>query len=812
LPSSDESWRAVPVALLRHAGYPVSDLDHLADDTLARRAHALLDAWHTATAEAAAMRPTARDDNGAFGAALGSLRHLSGEHADLVAYSAAVAEFDRLLADLESGHADAVAVGRARLAELFADPWRQQVLLLSNPAVLDQVRDWLADPHSSGARTRKLADLLTMYMQRITTKNETNSHFGPFAVARFDQASNGVAWSMREAPDRFAFLAHWAASRLLSACTPSPDTVRPRPHPLAFPTSHGPIRYDYVDGDGLPYPWVLSGPTEPLTDVRHRWLFGQVDGERTVGSLRELWSASQDTDGFDTALAALVDRGLIVAEAELPAGEANTISGLRTVNAPLADRLDVQLADFATAPPGRRVRILAALTDSYTEIVAAPAVRRLGQHYADRGVLFEECVSRVHEVAVGPEVERFVTEELAEVYDGILFGSRLRLAAERAVFAEWLDSVFGPERDVALGDVLERHLADRAFFVARCDVIDREVAAAERGLAETLLQCWDGRSEEVDMPVGTVRALLTTIRDAPAAVCNPDVMIAAPNADAIRRGDFLGIVGDCHAVRDLLTHGPFVPLLRQHAPDLAAHVLAGYRRVIDADEVLVDVVRAHDSKIAAQWELPVPHLEIAGRSPKSRADVLLPRDLRLRVDSRGDVSLHACRFEGRRVRLMASMSGADSIRHDPTALFAFARSLGGGLLSGVDLPHLPRLRMGRAVLTRRRWRVPVGELDGWRPFRRFASADARLFVSAALLRERLHLPRQVFAKFPHEPKPVYVDWHAPLLVRQFHRLARGAPAAATVELTEMLPAPEDLWLDIDGSSYTAELRCTVFSR
>ena len=41
--------------------------------------------------------------------------------------------------------------------------------------------------------------------------------------------------------------------------------------------------------------------------------------------------------------------------------------------------------------------------------------------------------------------------------------------------------------------------------------------------------------------------------------------------------------------------------------------------------MLVDVVRAHDSKIAAQWELPVPHMEIAGRFPKSRADVLLRR-------------------------------------------------------------------------------------------------------------------------------------------------------------------------------------------
>ena len=809
MPFSDESWSVVPVALVRHAGYPVRDLDRLADDTLAEAVRELLGAWRVATCAATAVPTSQRGDGGAFGAALGSLRHPPGEHADLAVYSAAVAEFDRLLAVVEASHADAVAAGRAHIAELFGDPWRQQVLLLSNDSVLDQVRDWLADPHASGARTRKLTDLLTMYLQRITTKNETNSHFGPFAVARFDEAAKGLAWSVRDEPYRVAFLAHWAASGLLAACTPDPDVV-PRQHPLAFPTSRGPVRYDYVDGEGLPFPWMLSGPGKPMPDVRHHWLFEQVDGERTVGGLRELWSGRHGADGFDAALAALADCGVVVVEAELPAGEADTVSGLRTVDPPLAGRIAAQLADFASASPEGRADILAALKRSYTETAAAPPVRRLGQHYADRGVLFEECLSRVHEVTIGPDVERFVTDELSEVYDGMLFASRLRMAAERDVLAEWLTAAFGPNRDVPLGEVLERHLADRAFFAARCDVIDREVAAAERGLAEALLQSWDGHSEEVDLRAGTLRGLLTAARDAP-ALCNPDVMIGAEDADAVRRGDFFGVVGDCHAVRDLLTHGPFVPLLRDHAPDVATHVLAGYRRVVDEDEVLVDVVRSHNSKIAAQWELPVPHLEVAGRSPKPRADVLLPRELCLRVDSSGDVSLRTYRFAGR-IRLMASVSGAGSIRHDPTALFAFARSLGGGLLDAVELPHLPRLRMGRAVLTRRRWRVPVGELDGWRPYRRFASADARLFVSAALLRQRLGLPRHVFAKFPHEPKPVYVDWHAPLLVRQFHRLAHGASPTATIELAEMLPAPEHLWLDVDGAAHTAELRCTVFSR
>ncbi|MFJ6776305.1 hypothetical protein ACIQOV_36010, partial [Kitasatospora sp. NPDC091257] len=61
-----------------------------------------------------------------------------------------------------------------------------------------------------------------------------------------------------------------------------------------------------------------------------------------------------------------------------------------------------------------------------------------------------------------------------------------------------------------------------------------------------------------------------------------------------------------------------------------------------------------------------------------------------------------------------------------------------------------------------------------------------------------------------EGQCVYVDWESPLIVRQVLRLARRT--AAPLEFSEMLPAPEHLWLDIDGERHTSELRCAVFSR
>jgi hypothetical protein len=76
------------------------------------------------------------------------------------------------------------------------------------------------------------------------------------------------------------------------------------------------------------------------------------------------------------------------------------------------------------------------------------------------------------------------------------------------------------------------------------------------------------------------------------------------------------------------------------------------------------------------------------------------------------------------------------------------------------------------------------------------------------------MPRHVFARTPLEKKPFYVDFCAPLLVGNLVRAVRRAVAEsvpgdgpAMVDIVEMLPRPEELWLtDSAGRRYTAELR------
>ena len=61
---------------------------------------------------------------------------------------------------------------------------------------------------------------------------------------------------------------------------------------------------------------------------------------------------------------------------------------------------------------------------------------------------------------------------------------------------------------------------------------------------------------------------------------------------------------------------------------------------------------------------------------------------------------------------------------------------------------------------------------------------------------------------PDERKPTYLDMESSVLVRIFCReiRQRADRPDELVAVSEMLPRPEDCWLELDGERYTSELR------
>jgi hypothetical protein len=110
--------------------------------------------------------------------------------------------------------------------------------------------------------------------------------------------------------------------------------------------------------------------------------------------------------------------------------------------------------------------------------------------------------------------------------------------------------------------------------------------------------------------------------------------------------------------------------------------------------------------------------------------------------------------------------------------------------------HGERITVGRTVLRRETWAASAGS----------APREPGDFAAWA---RALGLPRRIFCRPPGEAKPVYVDLESRLLTSSLHRMLRRVAdrdPETPVRFTEMLPGPDECWLEHEGARYTSELR------
>lgn len=124
---------------------------------------------------------------------------------------------------------------------------------------------------------------------------------------------------------------------------------------------------------------------------------------------------------------------------------------------------------------------------------------------------------------------------------------------------------------------------------------------------------------------------------------------------------------------------------------------------------------------------------------------------------------------------------------------------------GEDVVHLPRIRYGSVVLSRRQWSVRADRV----PQRRPDQGDAAWFLEWSRWRRDHGVPRLVFlsARASGEYKPLYVDFDSYLCLTLVDAVVRDS--TGVLVFTEMLPGPEQLWRDEDGRPYVTELTLEI---
>ena len=207
------------------------------------------------------------------------------------------------------------------------------------------------------------------------------------------------------------------------------------------------------------------------------------------------------------------------------------------------DRLEAARAAVAAASPDALPLALDELDRVFEELTGRAAARGEGDSGGGRTVAYLDCM-RDLDLALGPPV----LDELRTTLPAILEASRWWCGR---VFARGADALarVADGRDGPIGPLLGELMAVAWDLHAR-------MADEQRELQRRWASVADG-----DAAGAAERAAVTFADHEPAwhgsAYHSVDIQIAAADADAIRRGDFLIVLGDFHGGNNPLGQGLF---------------------------------------------------------------------------------------------------------------------------------------------------------------------------------------------------------------------------------------------------------------
>ena len=260
---------------------------------------------------------------------------------------------------------------------------------------------------------------------------------------------------------------------------------------------------------------------------------------------------------------------------------------------------------------------------------------------------------------------------------------------------------------------------------------------------------------------------------------SPDLQIAAADVDAVERGEYLVVIGDYHPGGNPLGQGLF-----SHRHPHRQRFLETWGSDVGTPTIYPLPPRVQQLPLTARLmfaaNLPgdilvLPPMPEARARPGSRvvsaADLLVDGDTVTDPERSFRAPLHSL--------FWLPMFVATVLSYEP-----FPKA-----------EHMERITVGRTVYRRESWRLPVGDCP--------TDPDA----VAGWARDH-GMPRRVFVRMPDERKPTYLDVESTVLARVFCRQIRRRADSAEqlVAVSEMLPRPEDCWLELDGERYTSELR------
>jgi len=737
----------------------------------------------------------------------------------------------------ESALAEESKAAQAALREIADDPRFCEALASSSPPVFGDL--------SRGRWSARLERQLAAYVQRLCSKNETMSFFGPINYGVLEPtAPDGVAlswsgplllkgrrthlasWLVQGLAQRIAFdpeVAPWLVMRRKGFLEPPLPRKRRRLGEILVERGmltmaqltrileRQPLRQRMI-GELLVEAGLCSATDieEALKqqkasaraalrdDLDNAELLAQlvraVNGAKSLAALSEELGAALPDILFAAKMGC--DKRILTHPLELPSSSPR----------PLLDLME-RLSGMPGSAARAHLSSLAEVKARMERYGAAPAADKVRMNEELRRFVEERWQVRSpqeKEAAPSPEKEKVVTVGAKQATQSHFYVDRLpmreecggdlrlTLSGERA--QELSRRLEGPLELLgrAAEETRRRARARVATLLGKKRLPFWKVVAAfsdeaipyDDSLSEWLARSLDPSAKRYE--VDPVKLPEPPPSEGLPLICSVDLLIGAKDVEAWARGEYEVVMGDIHDTA--LVWGW---ALQFH--DERERVESEMVRAIGELPRQVPIVTALASRRTGLLpaEFPGPVIELGGVSARPSAWTLPFDDLWVVSDGQ-TAKLYS---EGLKSEVCLYNGELESLVHTAFALPRIRPPR-------VDLgAHTPRVELGGIVLQREQWRLSDEQVKALLD----CKDDAARLQWAAALWTLLALPECVFAKLPGERKPVLLDPASPLVLRAFSNLLEHRGGAV---ISEMLPSPSQLWLGAKTGRHTSELRCT----
>lgn len=652
------------------------------------------------------------------------------------------------------------------------------------------------------SRQRQREELVASYWQRYCAKNDTIGFFGPVGWGRFVPEVEYIRANpgAQLVSNRQTYWEAWAIDALAATITRKYN-IQPWIVPILMP-------FVRVAGTVLYHPLFNSVPLTPGQAL----LLSACNGRDTAKAIAEKMLRlpgrpfRAESQVYEM-LSGLAAKRFVFWALDIPMGpypERGLRTALQRIENPAIRQETIKLLDQfelakcgVEAATGNAEKLNVALDELeqvFTRTTDLSANRNQGKAYAGRTVVYEDC-RRDLDVQLGPQLlESFVQPLSLLLTAGRWFTVQLARAYEKKLW-EIYSKYTRPTGNASV-DAGRLWSQAAPLFFEESPTMVLPLQEQFRQKWEQILQIGTRREpihytyEEISQPI-----LKEFAADGPgwigARYHSPDVMIAAASEEAIRQNDCFFVLGEMHIGTNTLDASLFV---NQHpSPD---ELLRGVDH--DLRELPVVPIGQRDdvlgsrttSSLVGKSAFRLEHLPNSFVSDRSRS---IPVSS-LVVENQKGVLVAKTR-NGRICMRVIDLLGQLLC---PLVIDCFRIV--------APRPHTPRISIDRLVIKRESWKFSPAELQ-------FAQCDdsAETFLQTRRWAQEQGIPRFVFFKVPVENKPAYLDFESPILVDIFTKLVRRTVdanlAGATVDLSEMLPTLDRVWLaDKDNRRYTSEFR------